>query len=164
MGKCKTKAIETDLGTFRHNQASSKPCVSLAQSEQQYIQNRDIFKTRNILGTLVYSEPRCIEDSDIFKVEGLFRHLRCQVPTMKRFVKTANGKQFRNTSLWRSLLHQTNIMTQLLQRQLFYVKKIAQEGAGDREIYIIQINQPTCSQQQFCFKEIILPTVMNKIT
>ena len=79
MGKCKTKAIQTDLGTFRHNEASSKPCVSLAYSEPWYIQNHDIFKTRNILRTLVYSEPRCIEDSGIFEAEGLFRHLRCQV-------------------------------------------------------------------------------------
>ena len=30
MGKCKAKAIQTDLGTFRHNHAYSKPCVTLA--------------------------------------------------------------------------------------------------------------------------------------
>ena len=70
MGKCKTKAIQTDLGTFRHDQAYSKPCVILAYSEQWYIQNPDIFKT------LVYSGPRCIENSGIFKAQGLFRHLR----------------------------------------------------------------------------------------
>ena len=36
MGKCKTKAIQTDLGTFRHNQTYpgiiqgySEPCVTL---------------------------------------------------------------------------------------------------------------------------------------
>ena len=47
MGKCKTKAIQTDLGTFRHNQAYpgiiqaySKPCVTLAYSKPWYIQNR----------------------------------------------------------------------------------------------------------------------------
>ena len=40
MGKCKTKAIQTDLATFRHNQAYpgiiqaySKPCVTLAYLE-----------------------------------------------------------------------------------------------------------------------------------
>ena len=40
MGKCKTKAIKTDLGTFRHNevfpgiiQAYSKPCLILAYLE-----------------------------------------------------------------------------------------------------------------------------------
>ena len=31
--KCKTKTIQTDLGTFRHIQAYSKPCVNLAYSE-----------------------------------------------------------------------------------------------------------------------------------
>ena len=67
MGKCKTKAIQTDLGTFRHNQAYSETCVNLAYSEPWYIQNPDIFKTRNICRTLVYSEPRYIENSGIFK-------------------------------------------------------------------------------------------------
>ena len=57
MGKCKTKAIQTDLGTFRHNQAYSETCVNLAYSEPWYIQNPDIFKTRNICRTLVHSEP-----------------------------------------------------------------------------------------------------------
>ena len=40
MGKCKTKAIQTDLGTFRDNQAYpgiiqaySKPCVTLVYLE-----------------------------------------------------------------------------------------------------------------------------------
>ena len=48
MGKCKTKAIQTDLGTFRHNQAYpgiiqaySKPCVN----------NPGIFRA------VIYSEP-----------------------------------------------------------------------------------------------------------
>ena len=79
MGKCKTKAIQTDLGTFRHNQAYSKPCVNLAYSEPWYIQNPDIFKTINIFRILVYSEPRCTENSGTFKTQGLFRHLRWSV-------------------------------------------------------------------------------------
>ena len=59
MGKYKTKAIQTDIGTFRHNQAYprivqaylgySKPCVTLAYLELWYIQNPDMFKTRSIL-------------------------------------------------------------------------------------------------------------------
>ena len=64
MGKCKTKAIQTDLGTFRHNQAYpgiiqaySKPCVTLAYLEPWYIQDPNIFKIRKIFGTLVYQNP-----------------------------------------------------------------------------------------------------------
>ena len=64
MGKCKTKAIQTDLGTFRHNQAYpgiiqaySKPCVILTYLEPWYIQNPNIFKIRNIFRTLVDSDP-----------------------------------------------------------------------------------------------------------
>ena len=92
MGKCKTKAIQTDLGTFKHNQAYSKPFVNLAYSEPWNIQNSDIFKTRNISRTLVFSEPWCVENSDIFKTQGLFRHIRCQASTMKCFVKKVNRK------------------------------------------------------------------------
>ena len=112
MGKCKTKAIQTDLGTFRHNQAYSKPFVSLAYSEPWYIQNPDIFKTRNIFRTPVHwrlwhiQSPRLIQTS-----------------AMKRFVKTVNGKKFCNISLRRSLLHGINILRWLLQRFFFYVKK-----------------------------------------
>ena len=58
-----------------------------------------------------YSEPRYIENSGIFKTQGLLRHLRCQTSTMKRFVKTVNGKQFRNISLPRSVLHEINVIT-----------------------------------------------------
>ena len=64
MGKFNTKTIQTDFGTFRHNQAYpgiinaySKPCVTLAYLEPCYIQNPNIFKIRNIFRTLVYSEP-----------------------------------------------------------------------------------------------------------
>ena len=64
MGKCKIKAIQTDLGTFRHNQAYpgiiqaySKPCVILTYLEPWYIQNPNIFKIRNIFRTLVDSDP-----------------------------------------------------------------------------------------------------------
>ena len=33
MGKCKSKAIQTDLGTFRHNQAYPEPCVTMGYLE-----------------------------------------------------------------------------------------------------------------------------------
>ena len=62
MGKCKTKAIQKDLGTSRHNQAYpgiiqvySKPSVTLTYLESWYFQKPDISKTTNILRTLVYS-------------------------------------------------------------------------------------------------------------
>ena len=70
MGKCKTKAIQTDLGTFRHNQAYSIPCVNLAYSEPWYIQKSDIFKTRNIFW-LKYNG-----NCGLFKTQGLFKHLQ----------------------------------------------------------------------------------------
>ena len=80
MGKCKTKAIQADLGfrhihtysgIFRHIQihpdkirptqaysgiiqAYSEPCVTLAYSKFWYVQNLGIFKTRGIFRTLEY--------------------------------------------------------------------------------------------------------------
>ena len=69
MGKCKTKAIQTDLGTFRHNQAYpgivqaySKACVTLAYKEPRYIQNPNIFKITNIFRTLAYSKSKAYSD------------------------------------------------------------------------------------------------------
>ena len=61
MVKCKTKASQTDLGTFRYNQAYPgiilaylKECVTLAYLEPWYIQNPDIFRTKSIFRTLAY--------------------------------------------------------------------------------------------------------------
>ena len=73
MDKCKTKTIQTDLGTFRHNQtypeinqAYSEPCVTLAYLKLWYIQNPDIFRTRSIFRILTYSEPWYIQNPGIF--------------------------------------------------------------------------------------------------
>ena len=86
MGKRKTKAIQTELGTFRHNQAYpgiiqaySKPCVPLAYLDLWYIHNSDIFKIRNIRNpsifrTLVYLQiwhiqnPRIIQTSTMSNI------------------------------------------------------------------------------------------------
>ena len=85
----KTKAIQIDLGTFRHNDAYAKPCVTLAYLEPWYIQNPDTFRTRSIFRTQVYSEPQYIQNAGIFKIRGIFRTL--PTSTMKRFVKIVNG-------------------------------------------------------------------------
>ena len=70
MGKCKTKAIQTDLGTFRHNQAYLgiiqaysgifKTLCNLAYLERLYVQNPEIFITRSIFRILAYSQAWCI--------------------------------------------------------------------------------------------------------
>ena len=77
MGKCKTNAIQTDLYTFRHNQAYpgiiqaySKPCATLAYLEP------GISRTVTYSKSETYSEPRYIQNSGIFKFLHLFRHLR----------------------------------------------------------------------------------------
>ena len=55
MSKCETKAIHTDLGTFRHNrayqgtiQAHSELCATLAYLEPWYIQNPDMQNQKHI--------------------------------------------------------------------------------------------------------------------
>ena len=77
MGECKTKAITTDLGTFRHNQtypgiiqvysAHLESCVTLTYLKLWYIENPDIFRTRSIFRTPAYSKPRYIQYPVIFK-------------------------------------------------------------------------------------------------
>ena len=90
MGKCKAKVIQTDLHTFRHNQAYpgiiqaySKPCVTLAYLELWHIQNpiNQHIQSSSIFRILLYSEPK----------QGLFRHVRRQTSTMKHFVKIAEN-------------------------------------------------------------------------
>ena len=69
MGECKTKAIQTNLGTlthsliirhiqelFRHIQAYLEPCVTLTYLKLSCIQNPNIFRTSSIFRTLAYSK------------------------------------------------------------------------------------------------------------
>ena len=81
MGKCKTKAIQTDLGNIRHNQAYSKHFVNLAYSKSETCSEPWCIHNPGILKTLAYSEPK--NYSDIYDVKTF---------TMNRFVKTVNGK------------------------------------------------------------------------
>ena len=85
MCKCETKAIQTDLGTFRHSHAYSKPCVTLAYIEPWYIQNPDIFRTRRnskpwhiynpgIFTTPVYSERWHVQNPR--HIQNPVKHLR----------------------------------------------------------------------------------------
>ena len=62
MSKCKTKAIQTDLGTSRHNQtypeiiqAYSQACVTLTYLKLWYIQNPDILRIRSIFRITRYT-------------------------------------------------------------------------------------------------------------
>ena len=70
MGKCKSKAIQTDLGAFRHNQAYSEPCVTMGYLEPWHIQNPGIFRTRSIYRALVYSGPRIFRTLTYLKSEA----------------------------------------------------------------------------------------------
>ena len=74
MGKCKAKAIQTDLGTFRHNQAY--PGIIQACS--------GTFKALcdpGIIRTVIYPElwhiqnQRHIQNSGIFKIQSIFKTL-----------------------------------------------------------------------------------------
>ena len=75
--QCKTKAIQTNLGTFRHNQ--TYPGIIQAYSDifgflsspdifkTVYIQNPNIFRTRSIIRTLTYSQLCYIQNPTIFR-------------------------------------------------------------------------------------------------
>ena len=72
MGKCKTKAIQTDLGTFRHNQASRNYSGIF-----RYIQNPVLtqinLKLWYIQRTLTYSEPEAYSEPRHIHNPGIFR-------------------------------------------------------------------------------------------
>ena len=68
MGKCKTKAIQTDLGTFRHNQAY----LGIIQAYS------GIFKTlcnTSIFRTVVYPEPEAYSEPWYIQNPRIFRTL-----------------------------------------------------------------------------------------
>ena len=91
MGKCKAKAIQTDLGTFRHNQVYPgiiqtysgifktlcNPGIfrTVVYPEPWHIQNQKHMQNPGIFTTLVYSEPRYIQNAGIFKIQDIFRNL-----------------------------------------------------------------------------------------
>ena len=74
MGKCKTKAIQTNLGRFRHNQAYSKTCVNLAYSEP------------GISRTLTYSKRKYMQNPSIFRTLAYWRLWHILNP---RFIQTS---------------------------------------------------------------------------
>ena len=103
MSKCKTKAIQTDLGTFRQElfrdiQAYSEVCVTLTYLKLWYIQNPNTFRTRNIFRTLEYSQHWCIQNPGIFRTLAYSKSEAypepCQTSTMKRFRKIVNGYNY----------------------------------------------------------------------
>ena len=61
MGKCKAKAIQTDLGTFRYNQLYSIPCANLAN------QSRSISRNMTYSKPETYSEPWFIQNPGVLK-------------------------------------------------------------------------------------------------
>ena len=93
MSKCKTKAVRTNLGTFRHNQ--TYPGIIPAYSGIfRALCYPDIFKT------VVYPEP-AYSQTWYIQNPGIFRKLTyskseaysepCQTSTMKRFEKIVTG-------------------------------------------------------------------------
>ena len=88
MGECKTKVIQTNLGTFRYNQtypgiiqAYLELCVTLTYLKLWHIQNPNIFRTRGIFRSTAYSQPQYIQNphyiqnAGIFKIWDIFRTL-----------------------------------------------------------------------------------------
>ena len=90
VGKCKTKAIQRDLGISRHNQPyplitqaysgifrtlCNPVLLSVVYPEPWDIQNQNHIQNRGNSTNLIYSEPRYIQNTNIFKIQGIFRTL-----------------------------------------------------------------------------------------
>ena len=94
MEKCKTKAIQADIGIFTHilaysdtckhkqaySQAYSEPSVTLAYLEPWYIQNQKHIQNRDVFRTLAYSEPcqtstmECFRENSYYYYENNYFH------------------------------------------------------------------------------------------
>ena len=89
MGECKTTAIQSTLGTFRHNQTyrgiiqahsgifrtSRYPDTfkTVVCQEPWHIQNQKHIQNPGVFATLLHSEPRYIQNAGIFKIWGTLR-------------------------------------------------------------------------------------------
>ena len=80
MGECKAKAIQANLGTFRHNQTYPR-IIQAYSGIFRTLCYPDIFYNYGISRTLTYSEPeaysepRYIQNAGVFKIWGIFRTL-----------------------------------------------------------------------------------------
>ena len=89
MGECKTKAIQTNLGTFRHNQtypgiiqAYLEPCLTLTYLKLWYVQNPNILQTRSIFRTRHIHNPALFRTLAFSKSEAYSEP--CRTSTRKR--------------------------------------------------------------------------------
>ena len=140
MGECKTKAIQTNLGTFRHNQ--TYPGIIQAYS--------CIFRTLcnpGIFKIVVCPEPWHIQgERDIWN-PGIFTTLvylePCQTSTF--FASIFNGYNyftnyidFRSTSLRRFLLHEINIIY-FFNTGLIFTPEVVPSASGGWRPWIFDI-------------------------
>ena len=155
MRQCKTEAILTNLGTFRHNQTF--PGIIQAYSGiLRTLSYRDIFKTvvypkpwhiqnqkhiqnSGIFTTLVYSEPVYIQNAGIFKIWGIFRILS-HIYDEALIIFTAI-LIFKNYNCFcKACCVAINILSWYLQRQLCYVVKSDARRSRGLRIFEILID------------------------
>ena len=96
MGECKIKAIQTNVGRFRHNQtcpeiiqADLELGVTLTYLKLWYIQNPEIFRNRSVFRSSAHSGPCYIQKSATFKTLAAYSKSEansepCHISTMKR--------------------------------------------------------------------------------
>ena len=70
MGKCKTKAIQTDLGTFRHNQTYPR-IVQTYSGLFKTLYNPDMFRTAVYPELWHIQNQKHIQNTDILKIRGI---------------------------------------------------------------------------------------------
>ena len=183
MDKCKAKAIQVDLGTFRNIQAYSELCVTLTYLKPWYIQNpnrgifRTIYRTRSIFRTLAYSQLWYIQNPGTFRTLAYSKSEAysepCQAPTMKRFLRVVNGYNYfiitfsklaPFPTLWNKYLEVVSTEAVSYSMQ----KTMAREGIGDHEflIFLLIYSSKLAYLQLITvwFIEAVLPKVINKVT
>ena len=97
MGKSKAKAIQADLGIFRHNLVYPE-IIQAYSGIFKYLCNPEIFRTRSIFRNMVYSQPWYIQNPRMFRMllyskSEAYSEL-CQTSAMKHFAKIDNGYDY----------------------------------------------------------------------
>ena len=72
MGECKAKAIQANLGTFRHNQTYPR-IIQAYSGIFRTLCYPDIFYNYGISRTLTYSEPEAYSEPRYIQNAGIFK-------------------------------------------------------------------------------------------
>ena len=138
VGKCKTKAVQTDLGIFTHIPSYSRIFWHICLNIPGYVQSGIIRHSQAYSGIIqAYSELWCIQNTGVFRTRGIFRTLAHSEPRAYSELSQTSAME-----LSRSLLYAINIIILFNAGLIFtpkvfilWKKSMRNERAGNRAFW-----------------------------